>query len=98
MLIKLYKVFVVGTECSRAYHLACSYVRNLEGVIPLPGLAFERIECFPASLINLFVTFFYRTFLGEELAGDTEGYWKAFSIFPISSRKSGCQADMLEKP
>ena len=49
MLIKLYKVFVVGTECSRAYHLACSYVRNLEGVIPLPGLAFERIECFPAS-------------------------------------------------
>ena len=58
MLIKLYKVFVVGTECSRAYHLACSYVRNLEGVIPLPGLAFERIECFPASLINLFVTFF----------------------------------------
>ena len=35
MLIKLYKVFVVGTECSRAYHLACSYVRNLEGVIPL---------------------------------------------------------------
>ena len=73
MLIKLYKVFVVGTECSRAYHLACSYVRNLEGVIPLPGLAFERIECFPASLINLFVTFFYRTFLAEELAGDTEG-------------------------
>ena len=42
-------------------------------IFPLPGLAFERIECFPASLINLFVTFFYRTFLGEELAGDTEG-------------------------
>ena len=53
MLIKLYKVFVVGTECSRAYHLACSYVRNLEGVIPLPGLAFERIECFPASIWNI---------------------------------------------
>ena len=81
MLIKLYKVFVVGTECSRAYHLACSYVRNLEGVIPLPGLAFERIECFPASLVNLFVTFFYRTFLGEELAGDTE--WKSHATLTL---------------
>ena len=98
MLIKLYKVFVVGTECSRAYHLACSYVRNLEGVIPLPGLAFERIECFPASLVNLFVTFFYRTFLGESLPVIPRADWKAFSIFPISSRKSGCEADMLEKP
>ena len=78
MLIKLYKVFVVGTECSRAYHLACSYVRNLEGVIPLPGLAFERIECFPASLVNLFVTFFYRTLLGEWFACDAECSLEAF--------------------
>lgn len=72
MLIKLYKVFVVGTECSSEYHLARSYVRNLKGVIPLPGLAFESIECFLTGFANLPVTFFYRTFFGERFAGDTE--------------------------